>query len=185
MKSMIVAVPQPNSEDKYKHYSPVLSSLKCFLQRYGMITMLIAILFFGLIMGAIRIGMTSSDALSRINAILSNFLNPNVSQTPAETFMKSFTFSFVFILLLYAFSISPTGLLFIPAVLFFRGLGYGLISGVLCVSYGLKGLAYYITVILPGAFLSSMALLYLAQYCMDFSASVLFLIFGRKGTNMP
>lgn len=183
MKSMIVSVSQQNTEDEYKPYSPMLSSFKCFLQRYGMISMLIVILFLGLIMGAVRIGMTGSNALSRINDIIFKFLNLNSSQTPAASFVRSFSFSFAFIGLLYFVSISPTGLFFIPAVLFFRGFGYGLISGILCVSFGLKGLAYYITVILPGAFLSSMALLYLAQYCMDFSVSVLFLIFGRGTEN--
>ena len=183
MKSIIVAVPQSDAADEYKTYSPLLYEMKCFLQRYGMISMLITILFLGLIMGAVRIGMTSSDAMSRVNDFILKLLSYETSQTPAAAFIRSFVFSFVFIALLYLISISPTGLFFIPAVLFFRGFSYGIVSAVLCVSFGLKGLAYYISVILPGAFLSSMALLYFAQYCMDFSVSVLFLIFGKSAEN--
>ncbi len=182
MKSMIVTVPQPKKHDRYSRYSPVRANLRCYFQRYGMLTLLIVILFSGMIFGAVKAGMASDEALNRIDELFSGFLNLKSNQTPAKTFMNSFTVSFVFMIVMYCSSLSPLGIFFIPAILFFRGFEYGISSGFLCVSYGLKGLAYYITVILLGAFVSSLALMYSAQYCIDFSVSMLFSMFG-KGTS--
>lgn len=182
MKSIIVAVPQPKISHGYKRYSPFKSNLKCYFQRYGMLTLFIVILFSGMIFGAVKAGMASSEVLNRIDSMFSGFLNLRSSQTPARTFLNSFTVSFVFMAVLYFSSLSPLGIFFIPAVMFFRGFEYGISSGFLCVSYGLKGLSYYITVILLGAFISSMALMYSSQYCIDFSVSMLFSMFG-KGTS--
>lgn len=182
MKSIVVAVPQSKNTHKYKRYSPFRSNLKCYFQRYGMLTLFIVILFSGMIFGAIKAGMASTEILNKIDTMFSRFLNLRSNQTPAVTFMNSFTISFVFMAVLYFSSLSPLGIFFIPTVMFFRGFEYGLSSGFLCVTYGIKGLAYYITVILSGAFISSLALIYSSQYCIDFSVSLLFSVF-EKGTS--
>ena len=182
MKSFIIAVPQPKIRRKYKRYSPLKANLKCYFQRYGMLTLFIVILFSGMIFGAVKAGMASPELLNKIDSVFSKFMNVGNSQTPAKTFMNSFTVSLVFMAVLYFSSLSPLGIFFIPTVMFFRGFEYGISSGFLCVNYGLKGLGYYITVILLGAFISSLALVYSSQYCIDFSVSMLFSMFG-KGTS--
>lgn len=183
MKSFIVAVPQPKIPRRYKRYSPFKENLKCYFQRYGMLTLFIAILFSGMIFGAVKAGMASPEALSKIDSVFSRFMNLRNDRTPAQTFMNSFMVSFVFMAALYFSSLSPLGIFFIPALMFFRGFEYGISSGFLCVNYGLKGLAYYITVILLGAFISSLALVYLSQYCIDFSVSMMFSMFGKGTSN--
>lgn len=183
MKSIIVAVPQPKFVYDAKPYSPLRSNLKAYFKRYGMITFFIVVLFAGMIFGEVKAGTASDDILSKINSLFSGSLISDSTASPAATFINSFSASFAFVLTLYCLSLSPLGIVLIPGVMFFRGFEYGVSSGFLCITYGLKGLAYYILVMLLGAFISSLALVYVAQYCIDFSLSVLFSIFGKPTTD--
>lgn len=183
MKSIIIAVPQPNFAYDAKPYSPFRSNLKNYFRRYGMITFFIVVLFAGMIFGAVKAGTASDDILSRIDGFFSeSFISDNTA-VPASTFVNSFSISFTFVAVLYCLALSPLGVVLIPGVMFFRGFEYGMSSGFLCVTYGLKGLVYYISVMLLGAFISSLALVYVSQYCIDFSLSVMFAIFGKQTTD--
>ncbi len=183
MKSIIVAVPQPKFAYDAKPYSPFKSNIKAFFRRYGMITFFIVVLFSGMIFGAVKAGAASDDILSRIDSLFSGSIISGNTATPAQTFVNSFSVSFAFAAALYCLALSPLGIVLIPGVVFFRGFEYGMSSGFLCVTYGLKGLIYYITVMLLGAFISSLALVYVSQYSIDFSFSMLFSVFGKPTTD--
>ena len=103
---------------------------------------------------------------------------------PLEVFADSFVLSMVFTLLLICSAVSVLGVTAVPLIMFVRGILYGAVSGYLCIVFGLKGLAYYIAVLLPGGFISALALVYCSQYCMDFSVSVIMSVFGKDSSVM-
>ncbi len=183
MKSIVLAVPQPKFSHAPKRYSPFKSNVKLFFKRYGIIAFFITLLFAGMIFGSIKAGTASSGSLEKFASFFSDTLNFGKNQTPMKTFVNSFTVSFVFAAVLFVLSMSPLGVIFIPVIMTIRGFEYGITSGYLCITYGLKGLAYYITVILLGAFISSLALVYVSQYCIDFSLSLMFSILGKRTTD--
>ncbi len=179
MRGIVVSVPQSKILCRTSKYSILKSNLIYFFKRYGMVTFFIAVLFVGMILGAVKAGSANEELLDKIDVLFSGSISIRGDQTPAGTFINSFGTSFLFLALIYCFSMSPLGIIAIPLVMLFRGFGYGISSGFLCLTYGIKGLFYYILVMLIGAFISSLSLVYASQYCMDFSVSMLLSILGR------
>lgn len=182
MKSLVVSVPQPKFVyAQTSPYSSFRSNITYFIKRYGLITFFIIMLFAGMITGAVRAGSADESLLDGLDILFSSNIAVRGEQTLAKTFINSFGTSFMFLALFFCLSLSPLGVIAIPLIMFFRGFGYGISSGFLCITYGLKGLVYYIFVMLLGAFISSLALIYASQYCFDFSKSMIVLIFSREG----
>lgn len=179
MKSIVLSVPQPKFVCSQTSYSPFKSNITYFLKRYGLVTFFIIALFSGMIMGAVCAGTADESLLDKLDILFSNNISVRGEQTLAKTFINSFGTSFMFLALFFCLSLSPLGVAAIPLIMFFRGFGYGISSGFLCITYGFKGLIYYIFVMLLGAFISSLSLVYAAQYCFDFSKSMIISIFGR------
>lgn len=180
MKCLVVSVPQSGIVCHQRNYPKFKSNFTYFFKRYGLISFFIAVLFAGMIFGAVKAGVADSSLLDKLNSLFSGNLSVREEQTLARTFINSFGTSFMFLAVCFCLSLSPFGIIAVPMVLFFRGFGYGISSGFLCITYGFKGLVYYIFVMLVGAFISSLALVYASQYCFDFSKTLLFSIFGRQ-----
>ncbi len=183
MKSIVVSMNRSEKIYNAKPYSPLKADIKAFLKRYGILSFFITLLFLGMILGVVRAGQTSGEIMNGIYVFFSGGMIPSETASPVVSFADSFSVSFLFLAVLFCLSLSAPGVVLIPGVIFFRGYEYGIISGYLCVTYGLKGLVYYIAVILSGAFISSMALIYASQYCIDFSLSVLYTFFGKSTTD--
>ncbi len=179
MKSLVIALPQPQDRRK----PPFRVSVSYYIKRYGLITLLIAVLFAGMAVGAMCAGSADDELLDKLNTVFLTNVENRGEQSAAQTFINSFGMSFLFMAALFCLSLSPLGLAAVPALMLFRGFGYGISAGYLCVTYGLKGLVYYVFVMLPGAFVSSLALVYAAQYCFDFSREIAVSIFSRSTEN--
>ncbi len=176
MKSIVIALPQTNSALEHEK-RPAAERLVCFVRQYGIMLFLVAVLLSGFVCGAVR---SSSGAaqLTGVDKFLIT-LPSSGDKTPVMVFADSFSVTFVFAAALCFLALTPAGLPAIPALMFFRGFEFGLFSGVLCGAYGFSGLAYFISVVLAGAFLSSLALVYISQYCLGCSASMLLAVLGR------
>lgn len=181
MKSLVVTVPQSVIICNRKPYSVFKTNIKYYVKRYGLVTFFIAVLFSGMIFGAVQAGTADDTLLDKLNILFSGNISVRGDQTLARTFINSFGTSFMFLALFFCLSLSPLGILAIPLIIFFRGFGYGMSSGFLCITYGFKGLVYYISVMLLGAFISSLALVYASQYCFDFSRSLILSVFCKQG----
>lgn len=182
MRSLVVTIPSsPICGSANRRYSPFKSGVGYFFRRYGLVAFFIAVLFSGMIFGAVKAGTADEAFIEKLEIVFSSNISVREEQTITGAFVNSFGTSFLFLLMCFCFSMSPFGILLVPAVMFFRGFGFGISSGFLCISYGFKGLVYYILVMLVGAFLSSMALVYVSQYCFDFSKEILLSITGREG----
>lgn len=179
MKDTIILIPTPETTQT-KRYSPLRANVSLFLRRYGMAVFFIAVLFSGMIIGAFRISAGNAFFHDKLFEFLYNTVTYKSDVQPLKVFADSFVLSLVFAVLLICAAVSFLGVAGVPLIIFIRGILYGAVSGYLCVVFGLKGLAYYIAVLLPGGFISALALVYCSQYCMDFSLSVILSVFGKN-----
>jgi len=179
MKSMVLSTETKTNNKEYK-YIKSKRFFTYFIKRYGLISLFISLILCGMVIGASCVGITQDDIIKRIINTIVQHIVVNQDTVIIGVFADSFTLSFVFAASMILMSMSPFGIITIPAIMFARGVYCGVVSGYLCVTYGLKGLAYYICVMLIGTFVSSLALVYISQYCMDFSASVFREIFYKN-----
>ena len=155
------------------------------IKRCGVIIFLIITLFSGMIFGAVGIMKADDTVFEKIQPLFSVFINTKNNVPPIRVFVNSFTISFLFAALLYISSFSLLGIPRAVALLFLQGARYGILSGILCMNYGLKGLLFYLTVNLSGGFLSSAAIVYQSQYCVDFSLALLLETIGKRKPDSP
>jgi len=73
----------------------------------------------------------------------------------------------------------------LPFILAFKGFGTGLSAAYLISVYGLKGLGFYVVVVLPGAFIFSMALLFMCSECCSMSVKLARHIFSKNQSTLP
>ena len=177
MKGIVIALPQP---EKQEDKPPLRTRLALFFGKYGMMMFFVAVLISGVVFGAVHTVSDGSNALGKAERIFSSLPLTFEKKQPIAVFADSFSAAFIFTAALCFLALTPAGLPSIPAVVFFRGYEYGVFSCCLCKVYGFKGLAYYISVALSGTFLSAMALVYLSQYCIGCSASMMLAVSGRS-----
>lgn len=182
MKSIVLAV-RPAEQCvhlKRNRLRRTVLLMRYFLKKYGMAAFFITILLSGMVVGASCAGIKHGEYLSKAVKAVTEHIIVQQNTTAIGVFADSFTVSFVFAAAMILMSMSPFGMVTIPIVMLARGVCCGIVSGYLCVTYGLKGLVYYICVMLIGTFISSLALVYVSQYCMDFSFSVFRGIFYKN-----
>ena len=78
------------------------------------------------------------------------------------------------------FALSFWGPILIPFTVFFRGLALGLCAGYLYLIYGLKGIAFYLLIMLPGIFVSSIGLLLFSSQTFKFSSKFAKSLFSKE-----
>lgn len=179
MKSIVLAV-EPHEKSEVSRFRKITILLSYYLKRYGLISFFIFLLLSGMVMGASYSGANHNELTDKVIKFIMEHILVRDDSSVIGVFADSFTLSFVFAAAMVIMSLSPFGIITIPVIILARGFYCGLISGYLCVTYGLKGLGYYICVVLIGTFLSSLALVYISQCCLDFSASIFKEIFHRS-----
>ena len=93
-----------------------------------------------------------------------------------EIFASSLLSLSFFSLLIEFVTLSFFGALLIPVLIAFKGLGIGMTAGYLYLIYGLKGIAFYILILLPGIFVSSIGLIIFAAESFKFSSVIIYCI---------
>ena len=180
MKSMVISLPstQPIITDMPRE--PLSKRIASFFRTYGLALLMIIMLLSGLCFGALRSTSDGGFYLTGAERFLITLPSAQEGKTPVMIFADSFSVSFIFTAALLFLAVTPSGLPGIPALMFFRGVELGVMAGVFCRSCGFTGLAYFVSVVLSGAFLSSLALVYFSQYCIGFSASMLLAAIGSR-----
>ena len=96
-------------------------------------------------------------------------------------YLRPHFYHFLFFSLLIEFvTLSFFGALLIPVLIAFKGLGIGMTAGYLYLIYGLKGIAFYILILLPGIFVSSIGLIIFAAESFKFSCKFAKKIFPKS-----
>lgn len=125
----------------------------------GPMVSLAALFLAGIAAGSLYARNVDYEALKQLDFLFAGNFKARMTQSVLSVFAASFASSFVFILACFLCGLSMWGAFLIPAVDIFRGFGLGLTSGYLYSSYGWKGFLYNLAVILPGAFVCSIAIL--------------------------
>lgn len=126
------------------------------------------IIIFSFFIGVLVFKNESNFINSYLNNLIYNYLTFK-SKNFFGVFLNSFCSSIFYLIIIFALGTSAFGCVFVPAVLFFKALGYGALSGYLYSVYQLKGVCFYIISILPGAIIFLSCLVFAAKESFTFS----------------
>ncbi len=146
--------------------------LKLILEN-KLLSILIIILLSGMIVGTICTKFSDEDLTEKLDFLFASSLKARLGQSMIDTFIASFTSSFIFTATLIFMGLSIWGIALIPIVPFIRGFGLGLIAGFLYSHYGFKGVLFHILVLLPGIFLSSIGIILESKYSLNLSSRII------------
>lgn len=114
----------------------------------------------GMVTGALIARGTGESGTDSLALMLSGFSEGRADQSLFETLGNSLLSSAPVLLVSFLLGLCPAGVLLLPAVPLFRGMGLGLTMGYLYAAWGLKGVGYSALLIIPGAAVSSIAFLF-------------------------
>lgn len=144
-------------------------------------------LFFtaGIIWGAVVELKADEAFLFNMDFLFTTNLDSRLGVSLLSSFMAHFASNFIFICAALFCGLSPLGVGLIPFVSAFKGFGTGLSAAYLMSTFGLKGLGFYIVVVLPGAFVFSLVLLYMGNESMRISLKIAKVFFSQKEEILP
>ncbi len=181
MKGVILSLPARNKSRRVHRGF----SFDVFIKRY--LCTIIFTLFFtsGLVWGVVVSVKADESFLLDMDFLFTTNLQSRLSLGMLSSFAAHFASNFIFVAAALLCGLAPWGVGVLPFVLAFKGFGTGLSAAYLISTYGLKGLGFYITVVLPGAFIFSVALLFMCSECSTMSLRIARLIFFKYEDSVP
>jgi len=157
------------------------------LHNNRILVFLSVLLLCGMVFGAIFARSAGSASLEKLDFLFFSNYKARIAQPWASVFMASLASSFVFILCCFLCGLSMWGMFCIPAVPFFRGFGLGLTSGYLYAAYGFQGILFNALIIIPGAFVCILSILFAAREGIQFSKKIAAcgVMIEKKGYSWP
>lgn len=141
------------------HSSKGISSIPRIVHR-NMAVILFTFMFAGgMLMGSLSARNADSSFLAKMDFLFTTNLSVRLSQPVFSTFAASFASNFLFLFFVFLCGLAPWGMIAISAAPAFKGFGTGLSAGYLFITYGFKGVGFYLLVILGGTFIFSFALI--------------------------
>lgn len=129
------------------------------VRRYGSVMLFTLMFAAGMLLGSITAGDAAPQLLNDLDFLFTTNLNSRLSQPMFATFAASFASNFIFLLFVFLCGLAPWGMVAMPFAPAFKGFGTGLSAGYLFITYGFKGVGFYLLVILGGTFLFCFALI--------------------------
>lgn len=126
----------------------------------------------GALFGVLLAARADADILMKLDFLFNSNYTQRSSMPSATIFIASSASTFLFLLVCFLFGLAVWGIALAPFLPFIRGIGLGMTSGYLYVTEGGWGALFYLIVLLPGAFVSCIAILLGAESAMDFSKSL-------------
>ena len=120
-------------------------------------------------LGTLSISYLNLEYVQKIDFLFINDFKERMSETSTQVFASSFSVLSIFAIFLELGAFSCWGIVLIPLLTAFKGFSLGLSAGYLYLIYGLKGIAFYLLILLPGIFVSSVGVTLFAADCMKFS----------------
>ncbi len=142
--------------------------------------LMVLMLITGMILGSLSTGYINMEYLHKIDFIFINNFKEKIYQSFLGIFASSSSQMLILTIILEFFALSFWGPLLIPFTVLFRGLALGLCAGYLYLIYGLKGIAFYLLIMLPGIFISSIGLLLFSSQTFKFSAKFAKSLFSKE-----
>lgn len=154
--------------------------VKEYSRKYGLLFCLALTVLAGIIWGSLVAKDADQNLALSLDFLFTTNLQARVVQSWFETFCACFTSNFVFLAVVFLLGLTPWGVPAIPVVTAFKGFGIGLCAGYLYSTYGLKGIGFYMLVLLIGLFVFTVAMLILGQNAFRLSGKLFQLIFMGK-----
>ncbi len=151
------------SKSNYKVYNGKKIKELFKNSRVFMLTLLFAI---GIIIGAMC---TETNIIKELNIHIKSYMITKAGQGILELFCNSMISNIVFMGLTVFLAFSLIGYPLIIWIPFLKGLGLGVVCGFMYVNYKLSGFGYSILTIIPGATMSTFALISACNYSCEYS----------------
>ena len=136
-----------------------ISLLSELFGKYGIVIFFTAVFGLGTLAGSVYAGKAQENFLQKLDFLFATNLDVRLNQPVFSTFVASFASNFLFILFVFLCALAPWGILVLFLAPAFKGFGTGLSAGYLFITYGFKGVGFYLLVILGGTFLFCFALI--------------------------
>lgn len=146
--------------------------IKNYVIRNFTFVMVMLSLLIGVLMGALLIRGGSFSAVSRFSVSFEQFIQTRQEGSYGSVFIRSFATSSVYLLVLFCCGLFVYGSPLCYLATLMRGLGFGAVSGYLYSTYGLKGVAFTLLVLLPTTFFNCIVLILASKEAVRFSASM-------------
>lgn len=140
-----------------------------FVQRNRKLFILAALLIVGIILGTVLAKYASQESLQIVESITKSYLDQRQNQAVYITFLSSFGVSAGIILtaFLCGFCAISQPIIFLMPV--FKGLGFGLSTGVLLADFSVTTIKYFLIYLLPNMIITSFIILFACKNALDFS----------------
>lgn len=133
--------------------------LAYYIKRYGLTIFLASFLSAGIVCGCILAQYGDEQTMKSLDFIFISNFKGRIEQSFFEGFKASMSAYFLFYIMSLLLGLSLWGTIGIPAVMALKGIGAGLCAGYLISAYSFQGAVFYVIVMLPGLFLSSLSLI--------------------------
>ena len=143
--------------------------IKNFICTYWVMGIFTLSLFIGMGFGAVFSAKADNSFMESVDFLFSTSFTSRLNNSVYQTYLSSLAANFIFLATAFLMGLSIWGYALLPAVSLFKGFGIGLTAGYLCSTYMLKGIAFYLLMLLPAAFLSVIALMLLQKEAFGFS----------------
>ena len=153
------------------------------VSQHRLFTIMAAFLIFGMVLGSISMKSMNEDSLSDMASLFLNSLKVREDSGLFMIFVKSVSSYFLFAIIAFALGLSVWGFVMTFALMIFRGFGLGVSVGFLFFTYGFKGILFYALILLPGIFVSSMALILMSRAAFDTSYTLFKTTFLQREGN--
>lgn len=157
-----------------------LSDIRYAVKRYGIRLMFVLLLLTGLVYGSIYAKNADTEMLNSLDFLFTTNLKVRLSQNFFETFCACFASDFIFLFTVFLLGFAPWGIPVIAFAMMFKGFGTGLTAGYLCMIGSLKGLGFYLLVLLPGTFLFCISFILFSSSAFNFSKKMFLDIISKE-----
>lgn len=134
---------------------------------------MILVIIAGFICGSLLVRFIADETLKEIVTSLNYFLTDLKQDTSLlaapELFRSSFYKNGMFLLLLWVLGLFSAGFIFIPLILFMKGVSLGFTAGVLIYRYTMKGLLFSLAALFPHSLLLIPSYLLSASFAFAYS----------------
>lgn len=154
-------------------------------KKYMGLMIFCGVLFVGIVFGAAAGRNADVELMKRLDFIFQTNYHVRCSQGVLSAFVSSFGSSVIFLAVIFLMGLSLWGGAVSWTVPFFKGYGYGLSVGYLYGTYGFYGVGYNLLIVLPGMFISSVAMSKAAQEAMINSVSMMSLFTKNEVRDDP
>lgn len=142
------------------------------IEKHYNIIILTSLFIFGLIIGSLIISKNSSDFNSSISTLYDNFVTSIREKSFITTFFYTFFTSMVYVFLFFIMGTNALGVPFVYFLCCIKGIGNGIISGYLYMTFGLQGVGFSTLVLFPYALSSGIIVILMGNSSLKMSKSI-------------